>query len=1225
MRACFISFFLVLFYNAHSQTSNNPVLVQPVPPSPNAASLGKYGEVPVGLYTGVPDITVPIWELKDADISLPISLSYHASGVKVEETASWVGLGWSLNAGGVITRSVRGRPDEQQYLNRLLPTIPDGLLNPANLAYSTACDFLATSYYAYNVGQGLNDSEPDAFFFNFNGHSGKFVLDQNGVAYTIPYQPIKISTNAALGEWSITTQDGFIYKFGAAGFVENTDTYSVNYPYYGWPVTPSNMTTALGSYISAWYLREIDSPMGGKLVFSYTQEEYKNNSGISQSLIYNAGAATPTILQSSVSSTYSHIIGLRLSSITTSSGSSVNFNPGAQRQDLKNFGVGAYSLGNIAIKDWNGNTVKTFQLNTDYFVSTGGIEDYYNYRLRLNSIREIGNDGTTAKPPYVFSYDNQYTLPPRNSTSQDHWGYFNGAVNTDVNGYPTLIPNYSQGFVNFVAANYAYKNSGGTNQISNCPDPNNPDCQTLPSLKTFYYQGANRAPNFNFAKTGILNSIKYPTGGSTVFTYEPHDYQLPQSQIQYQTVDVTPVNILGSCPNCSVSSSFIPNNNIPSAFLSNNPKPVFDFTISFNLDGNDNICCKCGQPVITLTDVTTNTVLIQAGGYTGLTIDASIQNQLNGSGIANFIHPNSTMWTFTGVLLNPSHTYTATATTNVCPPEKCGELPTCPTNQSPKMEAAMTLHFQYNTNTVLNYNSPTGGMRIKTIANYISSTDANPQVRSFVYKLHGNPTNEIISSGVLVDTPIYFDYNTIRAQVPIGGLPEYYQVVMINSTGLTLTSGSKFELGQTSGSNVGYSEVREILCQDSNCSGQPYGNKISTFLTSNDNPDVNAGVVGYVFNMGTAYCPNVTTPNPSNSDIRYFNPNSLSLQSNYFPYPSKVNMDWKRGLPTSELIFDATKKLIRKTEYSYNSVFDPTNRKTISGLKIILSPLNDPQRQGMDLYYGRYDLVAAWNYKNQEITTEIDNNGNQLVTTKSYYYDNPTHAMLTRTESINSKGEVIKSLNRYVGDQGSIANLKPYETDAISKLNAQYRIATIIQNEEYKNGAVVGIQRNSQRDWGTGLILPDTLRFQVGSNPMEGRVQLNKYDLAHYGNLLEEQFSKNVKKVYLYGYHYTMPIAEIIGSDYATVNALLTSLNINLSILDNPSSDAQLQTELNKIRLATSAQVTTYTYKPLVGITSVTDPNNKTTYYSYDALGRLILVKDSQLRILKTYSYNYKQ
>src|ERR1700761_947324 len=67
------------------------------PPSPEAAALGRYGEIPVDLSSGIPSISVPVYEIKSRKLSLPISLSYHASGVKVEDIASSAGLGWVLN------------------------------------------------------------------------------------------------------------------------------------------------------------------------------------------------------------------------------------------------------------------------------------------------------------------------------------------------------------------------------------------------------------------------------------------------------------------------------------------------------------------------------------------------------------------------------------------------------------------------------------------------------------------------------------------------------------------------------------------------------------------------------------------------------------------------------------------------------------------------------------------------------------------------------------------------------------------------------------------------------------------------------------------------------------------------------------------------------------------------------------------------------------------------
>src|SRR5450432_1783014 len=83
--------------------------------SPTAASLGKYADIPVSYHTGIPQINIPLYTVKAGSLELPLGLSYHASGLKVSETLSWVGGGWSLDAGGVITRTVMGLPDEKKY------------------------------------------------------------------------------------------------------------------------------------------------------------------------------------------------------------------------------------------------------------------------------------------------------------------------------------------------------------------------------------------------------------------------------------------------------------------------------------------------------------------------------------------------------------------------------------------------------------------------------------------------------------------------------------------------------------------------------------------------------------------------------------------------------------------------------------------------------------------------------------------------------------------------------------------------------------------------------------------------------------------------------------------------------------------------------------------------------------------------------------------------------
>ncbi|MEM1322248.1 MAG: RHS repeat-associated core domain-containing protein [Bacteroidota bacterium] len=105
---------LCLFYSLISwaQIEEPAPLKGLIPAAPTAQELGKYGEVPVNLYNGLTQVSIPLMELDALHLSMPVSLSYHASGLKVDQLASWVGMGWSLNAGGVITREIRDQPDD---------------------------------------------------------------------------------------------------------------------------------------------------------------------------------------------------------------------------------------------------------------------------------------------------------------------------------------------------------------------------------------------------------------------------------------------------------------------------------------------------------------------------------------------------------------------------------------------------------------------------------------------------------------------------------------------------------------------------------------------------------------------------------------------------------------------------------------------------------------------------------------------------------------------------------------------------------------------------------------------------------------------------------------------------------------------------------------------------------------------------------------------------------
>ena len=91
----------------------NQVLKTIIAPSPQAAGIMRYGEYPVSPGTGIPQINIPLYTISCDGIELPISISYHASGIKVDDVASSVGLGWSLSGLGMISRTICSSPDYQ--------------------------------------------------------------------------------------------------------------------------------------------------------------------------------------------------------------------------------------------------------------------------------------------------------------------------------------------------------------------------------------------------------------------------------------------------------------------------------------------------------------------------------------------------------------------------------------------------------------------------------------------------------------------------------------------------------------------------------------------------------------------------------------------------------------------------------------------------------------------------------------------------------------------------------------------------------------------------------------------------------------------------------------------------------------------------------------------------------------------------------------------------------
>ncbi len=507
----------------HAQIPEMPKVVQ----TPNAAALGLYGEIPVSLFTGTPSIEIPLYEVVDGDISLPLSLSYHASGVRPDQHPGWTGLGWNLNATGVISRIVKDMPDD--YNNSMFYDGKNAgfYFNHEVLNTTTWDDRKYLRKVAQNTEFMLKDTEPDEFRFNFPGCNGKFYLDHKGEWKVQCTKPIVVKLDdtflappfstqytyfqgdryaKSFGGFTLITDDGTQYVFGCN---TNNIEYSISF---------SNQFR--DEWIAtSWYLSKIIYPNDRTVNFEYERGGFINQ--MFYSVVHNLGSRTissggflkpecdswsTTSLSASVNGklvapVYLNKISFPNTEIDFNRSKSielryrndiywhfdVNYCPFLRFKDgedtgyVRNFpdcleNLQWYKLDNLQIKDVpTGKTLRRFTFN---YSSSG------KQRLTLNSLTEYG--GTEKGKEYKFDYNNMDLLPDYLSNKTDHWGFYNNKF-ADIYNY------------------------------------------------TAYY--SHREPDINTMQYGTISKITYPTGGYTRFVFEPHTYSKQLKQKRWEGYD----------------------------------------------------------------------------------------------------------------------------------------------------------------------------------------------------------------------------------------------------------------------------------------------------------------------------------------------------------------------------------------------------------------------------------------------------------------------------------------------------------------------------------------------------------------------------------------------------------------------------------------------------------------------------------------------------------------
>ncbi len=377
-----------------------------LPQTPTAAALGKYVDQPVNLYTGVPEISIPIYTIDLGDYTLPLSLSYHAGGIKVSEGASWVGLGWSLSTGANINRTIQSIED-----------LPSGNANSYISFKNRAGGILLDpndpeDYVDLNlIKNGTIDSAPDLFHYSIPGHSGKFILLEQKLL--IPSEPVAITATCTS------------YPAKPQSFVI-TDTKGVKYSFWDTETAKKLGSGGGAAKVTSYLISKITTPLNRDIFFNYgkSSQYLQDIAGLfQQKYSVNSPGSSVPLEARTFSGSQSINYGKVLTNITWAGGYAIFFS--SEREDVMKetpTSTGDFKLDKIEIYNTQGELIKRILFSYTYF--TSGSSTAIGKRLKLESVTFEDASGVPGAV-YSFLYDGT-NLPDRYSVQTDHWGFYNG-------------------------------------------------------------------------------------------------------------------------------------------------------------------------------------------------------------------------------------------------------------------------------------------------------------------------------------------------------------------------------------------------------------------------------------------------------------------------------------------------------------------------------------------------------------------------------------------------------------------------------------------------------------------------------------------------------------------------------------------------------------------------------------------------------------------------------
>lgn len=531
-------------------------LLQPVysAPSPQAASLGEYGEVPVSHFTGTPDVSVPLFEIEAGDYKYPVGLSYHLASVKPNAQPGPVGLGWLLTD-ACISRTVRGVYDEKMDENGIAHGYYGHCAKMRNI---TGYQF---GLYTENnlTGNGWFELSADEFSFSMNGHSGLFYLNPDGGWTVVSDEDIIVEFDASTGfldyhdladripkieNWAnrgenarwfkgftLVTPDGVRYEFGGV------DAIDFSVPYYG---------RGSGDLVAtAWHLTKITTPEGRVISFDYSTGQLLCD------LHYSSGHTVSYGFEASSSSYLNRDIHGRSgmsgflvypASLTRITGPAdtlkVDYSPDGHYNE-------AYLEGYLDALYWVDPSIRSENF-FHYSASSPQVEFF-----ELIPINDTGTmRGNQQALANCFHHDlvERVTLSHRYGGTGRSW-YFNyGGVGRRklmdvycregipepmwdeyvIHGYMVLVPRIPEDTSTTSLPRWHFRYDVERIMPKGYILPATDAWGTWKggtvSLSSSYSSRPSTPASLSYAKAETLKEVYYPTGGKTVFEYEQNDY-----------------------------------------------------------------------------------------------------------------------------------------------------------------------------------------------------------------------------------------------------------------------------------------------------------------------------------------------------------------------------------------------------------------------------------------------------------------------------------------------------------------------------------------------------------------------------------------------------------------------------------------------------------------------------------------------------------------------------